>query len=752
MGDDNTTGAAMPWYRWALRWGQTNITEIDPIRYDIDWWRQQWRRTRVQGVIVNAGGIVAYFPSRFELQHRAEALGERDLLGELVAAAREEGLVIVARMDSNRAHGPFFEAHPDWFARRQDGEPYRAGALYVACIHSPYYDTYLPEVLREVIERYHPDGFADNSWSGLGRDSICYCEYCRQGFHHAVGMALPDSVDWSDPAYRAWVRWSYSRRLQVWDLNNAMTREAGGPDCLWIGMNSGDILGQSRSFRDYRAICQRSAIVFLDNQTRHASTGFQANGDMGKLIHGLLGWDKLVPESMAMYQSPSPTFRIASRPTPEARMWMVEGFAGGIQPWWHHIGAYHDDRRQYRTAAPLMVWHERNERYLVNRRPVATVGLLWSQDNVDFYGREAPEARVMTPYWGMAQALIRARIPYVPIHADDVSSGGGIANHLSVLVLANTGSLSDSQCDAVEQFVAAGGGLVATGESSLYDEEGTRRDDFALADVLGVHASGDTIGTRDPASANWDAQEGHSYLRIRPELRASVDGPLTGAEPLVTDARHPVLEGFDETDLLPFGGRLEVVVPGPGVVVPLTAIRPFPIYPPETAWFSAEAEMGEPALVLSEKAGRGRVAYLAASLDHAFGKYNLPDHGRLLANLVRWVAAGRIPLQVTGTGLVDCHLYVTASGAGGLHRQEQQLVLHLVNLSHPGAWRPPLHELIAVGPFEVAVQLPEGTTGTRARCLVSDQATDLAIADGWAHFRVERIVDHEVVVVDLKHA
>ncbi len=43
------------------------------------------------------------------------------------------------------------------------------------------------------------------------------------------------------------------------------------------------------------------------------------------------------------------------------------------------------------------------------------------------------------------------------------------------------------------------------------------------------------------------------------------------------------------------------------------------------------------------------------------------------------------------------------------------------------------------------MQLPEGTTGTRARCLVSDQATDLAIADGWAHFRVERIVDHEVV-------
>ncbi len=90
--------------------------------------------------------------------------------------------MIVARMDSNRAHGPFFEAHPDWFARRRDGEATAAGALYVACIHSPYYDTYLPEVLQEVIERYHPDGFADNNWSGLGRDGICYCSTAGRAF------------------------------------------------------------------------------------------------------------------------------------------------------------------------------------------------------------------------------------------------------------------------------------------------------------------------------------------------------------------------------------------------------------------------------------------------------------------------------------------------------------------------------------------------------------------------------------------
>jgi len=52
---------AEPWYRRTYRWGQTNITEKDPVRYDIPWWREFWKLTRIQGVIINAGGIVAYY-------------------------------------------------------------------------------------------------------------------------------------------------------------------------------------------------------------------------------------------------------------------------------------------------------------------------------------------------------------------------------------------------------------------------------------------------------------------------------------------------------------------------------------------------------------------------------------------------------------------------------------------------------------------------------------------------------------------
>ena len=86
------TGEGLPWYRRALRWGQTNITERDVTRYDIAWWRDYWKRTAVEGVVINAGGIVAYYPSEVPLHRRARFLGERDLFGELCRAAHEDGI------------------------------------------------------------------------------------------------------------------------------------------------------------------------------------------------------------------------------------------------------------------------------------------------------------------------------------------------------------------------------------------------------------------------------------------------------------------------------------------------------------------------------------------------------------------------------------------------------------------------------------------------------------------------------------
>ena len=721
--ESNDKKQNVPWYRRTYRWGQTNITEKDPVRYDISWWRGYWKRTQVQGVIINAGGIVAYYPSRFPLHRRAAFLGDRDLYGELARAAHEDGLVVLARMDSNRADESFYQKHSDWFAVDANGKPYRAGELYVACVNSPYYEEHIPGILEEIIERTHPEGITDNSWSGLGRGSICYCRYCRQRFADRTGKPLPSRHDWDDPVYRQWIAWNYRRRLEIWDQNNRITRTAGGPDCLWIGMNSGSISGQSRSFRDYREICRRAEIIMLDHQSRSDDAGFQQNGDTGKLIHGLLGWEKLIPESMAMYQAGRNPFRLAAKPAPEARLWMVAGFAGGIQPWWHHVGAYHEDRRMYRTAEPICRWHRENQGYLVNRRPWATVGVVWSQQNMDFYGRDNAAELVENPYRGMVQALIRARIPYLPVHADDISRD---AADLAVLILPNLAAVSDTQCTAIRKFVERGGALIATGASTLYTEWGDKREDFALADLFGAHASGVLLG-----SIPWASGSNHTYLRLTPEWRGRVDGPKAGDEPPATGLRHPVLRGFDETDILPFGGMLEALRLDDNVIVPLTFIPPFPVYPPETAWMKVP-KTDIPALIL-----KGKTAFLPADIDRRFAKDNLPDHGDLLANLVRWAAGERIPLSVSGRGLMDCHLY----------RQAGRLILHLVNLTNAGTWRAPIDELIPIGPLEVKVHIPDALRSRTAKLQVAGTTMGLTVGDQWAVFTIPSILDHELVLI-----
>jgi hypothetical protein len=717
-------GASTPWYRRTYRWGQTNITEKDPVRYDIPWWREFWKRTNVQGVIINGGGIVAYYPSNFPLQHRAEFLRNRDLYGELCKAAHDDGLAVLARMDSNRTSEEFFRVHPDWFARNLHGEPYRAADKYVTCVNSPYYDEYIPGVLREIIERSTPEGLTDNSWSGLGRDSICYCDNCARKFKDKTGNALPRKHDWNDPLFRQWIDWNYERRLEIWDLNNKTTKAAGGPDCLWIGMNSGSIPSQSRSFRDCKAIWGRAEILMLDHQARGAA-GFQENADTGKLIHGIMGWDKLIPESMAMYQAGGRvSFRVASKPTAEARMWMIEGFAGGIQPWWHHIGAYHEDRRMYHTAAPMMQFYRDNERYLTNRRPVANVGIVWSQRNTDFYGRDEAAELTDLPYRGFTQAMLRARIPYVPVHIDHVARE---ASNLKVLVLPNIGAMSDAQCDAVRGFAKNGGAVIATGAASLYDEDGDPRRDFGLADLYGAHVAY-TAGTE----RKWASQAIHTYLRLSPELRAKVWGPEVGDEPPATGERHPVLHGFDETDILPFGGTVGALRLDAGVTIPLTYIPEFPIYPPETAWMR-QPKTDIPGLVIN-----GRTVYLPADIDRRFARDGLPDHGDLLANLVRWAADGDFPLRVKGHGLIDCNLY----------SQPGRLILHLVNLTAAGSGRAPIEENIPVGPLPVSVKLPKDVRGASVRMLVSKKSAAARVSDGWAHFDAASVLDHELVVIE----
>jgi hypothetical protein len=52
-------------------------------------WRAYWKRTGIQGTIINTGGIMA--STKFPLHHRAEFLNGRDLYGDVANAAHDDG-------------------------------------------------------------------------------------------------------------------------------------------------------------------------------------------------------------------------------------------------------------------------------------------------------------------------------------------------------------------------------------------------------------------------------------------------------------------------------------------------------------------------------------------------------------------------------------------------------------------------------------------------------------------------------------
>jgi hypothetical protein len=170
--------------------------------------------------------------------------------------------------------------------------------------------------------------------------------------------------------------------------------------------------------------------------------------------------------------------------------------------------------------------------------------------------------------------------------------------------------------------------------------------------------------------------------------------------------------------------------------VAATFVPPFPTYPPETAWMR-QPSTDIPGIVLCDH-GRARVAYLPAGLDRRYAAEHLPDHARLLANVVRWAATTELPLEVKGAGLIDCHLYA----------QPGRLILHLVNLTSEATWRAPLDELIRVGPFDVSVTWPAVPFRGSARLLVAGKTMKAALSNGRAAFTVEAIDDHEVVVIE----
>ena len=81
----------VPWYKRTHIWCQVNLTENDPAECDPEFYKEYWKATGTEGVVINCGGIVTYYKSDFPYLYRAKTLGDTDYFGRWNQAARNAG-------------------------------------------------------------------------------------------------------------------------------------------------------------------------------------------------------------------------------------------------------------------------------------------------------------------------------------------------------------------------------------------------------------------------------------------------------------------------------------------------------------------------------------------------------------------------------------------------------------------------------------------------------------------------------------
>jgi hypothetical protein len=381
-----------------------------------------------------------------------------------------------------------------------------------------------------------------------------------------------------------------------------------------------------------------------------------------------------------------------------------------MRPWVTKFSGVLYDRRWLPVVQRIYQWHFEHERYLRNEAPLARVALVYSEQTAAYHHGVADGDRPEDHVLGMYHALVEARVPFEMVHEARMTPERLAPFRL--LILANAAALSSAQCAAIQAFVAGGGNVLATFATSLFDETGSRRKDFGLAELFGVSFTGRIDGPLRNSYLSLDASPG-------------------------TGRRHEVLDGLEGTPRIINGVYRLDVSPTREFPSPVTLIPSYPDLPMEDV-YPRVPHTTTRELYLREVGG-SRVAYVPWDISRTFWDVLAPDHGRLLANLVRWTANEPAPVEVDGPGVVDVAIW----------RQRRSIAVHLVNLTNPMMFKGPLREVLPIGPLRVRVRMPGGLEPRAVRLLTAGAAVPVEQAGNVLSITVPSVGVHEVIAIDI---
>jgi hypothetical protein len=545
---------------------QTNLREIDAIDFDLDVYTNSLKDIGANVVLINVGGIVANYYTDLEFQYQNPNL-KFNMIKEVIDRLHAENIRVIGRFDFSKLNETLAAQKPEWLYKSVSGNQVNYNGQVHTCVNGGYQQEYSQKILNETLTKFQLDGVFFNMIGYQTRDyshhyhGICQADACRERFNSwSGGMDLPTKEDLNDPVFRKYKQFQNETKEELFHDTHDLIKSFGNH----IAINTYTHAGTDF----YRRESNSHQALYNDFVPWEYQSAHNVKSALGS-------WKNKQVSNAAVHFYGYPARHSADADyLTEQRLVQNMMYGAGLD--FYCIGRLDnlEDRSVLQNVKEVFQFHKKNEKYLHHNNSNNRVLVLHSGGN---------------EYKGIFEMLTENHVLF------DVMEHWCITNDdvpreietYDVVILPDVKNLSDAQCERLDEYVNAGGNLLATGFASTNDEIGNPLNKVRLKS-LGVK----------PAYQSFEKEQG-TYFRIYEK-----------------DKKRLVNDVFKELDLVYAWEEGLLCEPEESAESFLGFIPPAMIGPPEKCYYTEVTEI--PGLILNEY-GSGKSAFFPfriASLYH----------------------------------------------------------------------------------------------------------------------------------------
>ena len=469
--------------------------ENRPTVSDIGYIRDFIHKTGIQALVSSAVGAnrrPEYYGSPLYqsklLDFKMHPDADPNYLPRFVQMAQQERVLLLSWLPLTHIWAAG-HAHPEW---RVKFFPDNNKIIQddTCCLLSTGYLDFIISISQEIVTEVGFDGIWFDGVGLVGMYGAepgawgCACDGCRSNFEGDSGFNYPTRWDWEDPAFRAFVIWGNDKKNQVLKQITNKIREVRPDAAVVFNYSAAGPEPNGGKFNDWRVN------VPLGDDCSGASYGNEATSGMTPLLYARMG-ESLCPEDFNVWRPLS--YANVNLPwnsalTPPREDILLHTYAQIAHGGASFLGI-HALTDNYTNLLSEIV-HESNRREpWRGGKSQRHLAIHLSQASRDFWAKDNPSEYIES-WLGAYEMAAECGVP-LGIVFDSQLNEDCLADYHS-LFLPESVCLSQSQAEAIEGFVRAGGTLVVTGQTGILDEQGQSRTSGVLDDFLGIQRKQDS--------------------------------------------------------------------------------------------------------------------------------------------------------------------------------------------------------------------------------------------------------------------